>query len=95
MNENQIDSFLYSNLDRNMGGKRFVDFYKGTFSADEMVRNRVDLNRPKCFGFIFNTLERMSAKDRVGHWLCLYIQIKPESKMVNLKFLDSFKKPYY
>ena len=78
-----------------MGDKRFMDFYKGTFSTDEMVRNSVDLNQSKCFGFIFNTLERMSAKDSVGHWLCLYIQIKPESKMVNLKFLDSFKKPYY
>ena len=44
MNENQIDYFLYSNLGKNMGDKRFVDFYKGTFSADEMVKNRVDLN---------------------------------------------------
>ena len=95
MNENQIDYFLYSNLGKNMGDKRFVDFYEGTFSADEIVRNHVDLKRAKCFGFIFNTLERMSAKDRVGHWLCLYIQIKPESKMLNLKFLDSLKKTYY
>ena len=47
MNENQIDYFLYSNL-RHLGDKRFVDFYKGTFSADEVYKNNVDdLNKPK------------------------------------------------
>ena len=94
MDENQIDYFLYSNL-RHLGDKRFVKFYKGSFSADELYLNNVDnLNKPKCFGFIFNTLERREA-GKIGHWLAVYLQIKPESKKVNIKFLDSFKKPYY
>ena len=95
MNENQIDYFLYSNL-RHLGDKRFVDFYKGTFSADEVYKNNVaDLSKPKCFGFVFNTLERSEANNNIGHWLAVYVQIKPESKRVDLKFVDSYKKPYY
>ena len=91
MNENQIDYFLYSNL-RHLGDKRFVDFYKGTFSADEVYKNNVDnLNKPKCFGFVFNTLERSEANNNIGHWLAVYVQIKPESKRVDLKFVDSYK----
>ena len=92
MNETQLDYFLYFNL----GSEKYVKYYKGSYASDELKDSRLsikNIDKPICFGFIFNTLERNQA-DKMGHWISLFIKVLPKSKRLDLKFLDSYKRPY-
>ena len=94
MDENQVDIFIYSHL-KHLGNKKFRAYYKGTYASDELEKLYIKhFNKPLCFAFILNTLERKNSHT-MGHWLSLHISVKPEFRMVNVKFLDSFKKPYH
>ena len=94
MNENQVDVFIYSHL-KHLGNKKFRAYYKGTYASDELGELYIKhFNKPLCFTFILNTLKRKES-DVMGHWLCIYISVKPEFKMVNIKFFDSFKNQYH
>ena len=94
MNENQVDLFIYSHL-KHLGNKKFRAYYKGTHASDELEKLHIKhFNKPLCFAFILNTLERKNS-NAMGHWLSLHISIKPEFRMVNVKFLDSFRNPYH
>ena len=94
MDENQLDTFIYSNL-KHMGKTKFLSFYKGTYASDELHKLHIkNFKKPACFTFIVNTLKRKSPTNTMGHWLCIAVKLKPETKAVNIKFLDSFKNPY-
>ena len=94
MNENQLDLFIYSHL-KHLGNKKFRAYYKGTYASDELEKLHIKhFNKPLCFTIILNTLKRKDS-NAMGHWLCIYISIKLEFRMVNVKFLDSFRNPYH
>ena len=94
MDENQLDTFIYSNL-KDMGKTKFLSFYKGTYASDELHKVHIkNFKKPACFTFIVNTLKRKSPTNAMGHWLCIAVKLKPETKALNIKFLDSFKNPY-
>ena len=83
MDENQIDLVIYHNL------KDKRHFFKGTFASNELV-DLLSLE-PTKFSFVTNTLSRNDVRD-MGHWLAIIVKIS--GKIVNLKFVDSFKMPY-
>ena len=94
MDENQLDTFIFSNL-KHMGKTKFRSFYKGTYASDELDKLHIkNFKKPACFTFIVNTLVRKSPPNTMGHWLCIAVKLKPETRTLNLKFLDSFKNPY-
>ena len=94
MDENQLDTFIFSDL-KHMGKTKFRSFYKGTYASDELHKLHIkNFKKPACFTFIVNTLERKSPPNTMGHWLCIAVKLKPETRTLNLKFLDSFKNPY-
>ena len=82
MDENQIDLVIYHNL-------KDKKIFKGTFAANELVPMR--RLEPGCTAFVTNTLSRNDVRD-MGHWLAIIVKIS--GKIVNLKFVDSFKMPY-
>ena len=93
MNENQIDYFIQHNL-REMRKRDFKKYYRGSFACDELTHSSLKIryiDKPQCFGFIFNTLERRESA-KMGHWLAIVVKIM--AKSINLKFFDSFNKPY-
>ena len=88
MNENHIDIVVYHNV------KDKRDFFQGSFALDELSHDNLqvdNLNEPRCFSFIFNTLSR-SDTSKIGHWLAVYVKIA--GKKVHFKFADSFAQPY-
>ena len=93
MNENQIDYFIHHKLKR-LRHRDFHIYYRGTFACDELSHSRLritNINKPQCFGFIFNTLKR-NESNKMGHWLAIVVKIMPKS--VKLIFFDSFNKSY-
>ena len=93
MDENQLDTFIYSNL-KDMGKARFASFYKGTYASDELHKLHIrNFKKPACFTFIVNTLKRKSPKNAMGHWLCLAVKLKPETRTLNIKFWTALKTP--
>lgn len=94
MDENMLDTFVFSNL-KHMGKANFLSYYKGTHASDELHKLHIkNFKKPLCFAFILNTLERKNS-NTLGHWLCIFVRLKPETKTLNIKFLDSFKNPYH
>ena len=95
MNESQIDYHLYHTL-KNKNINDFKSFYKGTFASNELSHPRLrvaSLKKSKCFGFIFNSLMRHQSNN-MGHWLAIVVKNMPKSKLLSIKFFDSYKKPY-
>lgn len=85
MDENQIDLVIYHNL------KDKRNFFKGTFASNELDRLQVLKLESQCFSFVTNTLSRNDVRN-MGHWLGIFVKIS--GKIINLKFVDSFKMSY-
>ena len=82
---------------KKIGNKKEIDFYRGSYTADEINRTSdlqiTRFDRDCSFSFIVNTLVRNDFKN-MGHWLAIGLFYSPNLNRMELKFIDSFAQHY-